>query len=86
MTEIKINNTGEATQKNLWQQFLILRLKESYNSLRRSNDYNFTMKKLQGFDHEKIEKIQNVLLENQGLKKCKLKKYNKCLFMFARTR
>ena len=85
LKEIKINNTGEATQKNLWQQFLLLRLKESYNSLRRSNDYNFTMKKLQGFDHEKIEKIQNVLLENQGLKKCKLKKYNKSLFMFART-
>jgi len=85
LNEIKINNIGEATQKNLWQQFLLLRLKESYSSLRRSNDYNFTRKKLQGFDHEKIEKIQNVLSENQGLKKCKLKKYNKSLFMFTRT-
>lgn len=85
LKEIRTNNIGEIPKKIPWMRFLFLRLKECYGSLRRSKDYNFTRKKLQGFDHKEIKKIQNKLSENQGLKKCKLIKHNKNLFMFTKT-
>ncbi len=85
LKEIRINNTGEAAQKNLWQQFILLRFKEAYHSLRRSNDHNFVRKKLQGFDLKNIKRIQKVSSKNLGLNISKLKKYNKNLYMFSRV-
>ena len=84
LKEIRISNTSETIQKNIWKQIILLKLKESYNSLKRNNDLDFVRKKLQGFDHENIKKIQNILLENAISTKTTLKKYNKCLFMFTK--
>jgi len=82
--DIKQTMVTRDDQKYLWKQFAFLKIKESINSLRSNDDLYFVRKKLQGFDYGNIQKIQNILSENDVLAKVTLKKYNKGLFLFKK--
>ena len=82
--EIREEMVKSDDQKYLCKQFALLKIKESINSLRSNNDLYFVRKKLQGFDHGNIQKIQNLLFENHGLANVTLKRFNKGLFLFKK--
>ena len=85
LKEIRSSHDFITHKKNLRKQFFLLKVKEIYNHLRKNKDFNFTQKKLEGFNFENIKEIQNIIFKNEGLKKAKLKKYNKHLIIFKKN-
>ena len=86
LKEIEQVSASNDDNKTLWRQFMTLRIKESFNSLRRNDELDFVRKKLQGFDYDNIQKIQNILFDNDGLAKVSVKQHSNRLFLFEKSK
>ena len=67
-----------------WHSVLYLKFKEIYNFVFRSKDFYFVRKKLQGFNKESIEVINETLVSFGDFDKLNLLKYNNYLYMFKK--